>query len=290
MGSEMMNKKIKAWLIFSSLLVAFGLAFTLEASYFGSTTYDYELTRGQQVPSIVIHQTGYNPDVDTAASEDIWGRNGYLNWLTTASTLDASSDDANDTSAGTGARTLTVVFIDDTWTSVTETLTLAGTSDSGATTAKCIRLLFYEVATAGTYAAGNDGGNIGIITVRTTSDNTQLGRIRNDDGFGASRSELGSWSVADDRAVLLKNIRINVNSGSGATIRLWKREDADTTSAPFSPRIMVESWPSITGTYYVSPNAPFGPFVARTDMWFSCTAGANNTEVTVSFEIEEYTP
>lgn len=54
-----------------------------------------------------ITALGNNPDVDSAAvPEDIWSGGGAYPWMTGATSLEIVSSSANDTAAGTGARTV----------------------------------------------------------------------------------------------------------------------------------------------------------------------------------------
>lgn len=53
-----------------------------------------------------ITALGNNPDVDTGIHEDIWTGGGLYPWMTAATSLEIVSDSANDTAAGTGARTV----------------------------------------------------------------------------------------------------------------------------------------------------------------------------------------
>lgn len=60
-----------------------------------------------------IAAIGNNPDLDTATlPEDIWTGGGGYPWLTASTALELLSSSANDTSAGTGARTVTINGLD----------------------------------------------------------------------------------------------------------------------------------------------------------------------------------
>ena len=69
--------------------------------------FNLQVARGQ-IPwhqSVVVF--GYNSDVDTSV-ETVWPYGGLLQFPDTALQMKVSSDNANDTAAGTGARTVYV--------------------------------------------------------------------------------------------------------------------------------------------------------------------------------------
>lgn len=62
---------------------------------------------------------GNNPDLDTATlPEEIWTGGGVYPWLTASTALEIVSSSANDTSAGTGARTVTINGLSDAYAEV----------------------------------------------------------------------------------------------------------------------------------------------------------------------------
>jgi hypothetical protein len=74
-----------------------------------------------------IHKFGQNPAVGTT-DETIWAEGGLYVYPTTQTAMTISSDSANDTSAGTGLQTVTVLGLDGNLAEVTQTVTLQGTN------------------------------------------------------------------------------------------------------------------------------------------------------------------
>lgn len=105
---------------------------------------------------------GYNSAVG-ASEEDVWLAGGTKTLLSSAETMDIASSSANDTSAGTGARTVYIEGLDGDYLAASETVTLNGTSDV-TTTNSYIRVHRMYVATAG---SGN--GAAGTITATASS-------------------------------------------------------------------------------------------------------------------------
>lgn len=196
-----------------------------------------------------IAALGNNSDVDTASvPEDVWsgsavGVDGILNGIdhktiqfpTTAVPMEVVSSSANDTAAGTGAQTVTVVYLDSAGTQKTATVTMNGTT----AVAMPENVLFVQLLRAGT--SGTVGGNnIGNISIR---DSGGLGKtyaymiagtgfarssgIRVPTGFtfdlldiavSLNRTDVGdrwaSWSIClqNSAGLLLKPLELSVST------------------------------------------------------------------------------
>lgn len=119
-----------------------------------------QVARGQIQGHQGIIIFGYNPDVDTS-EESIWPDGGTIPHPTAASVLKISSSDANDTSAGTGARTVLVSGLDGDYNTVTETVTLNGQTAVNTTNSFLYVNAFYVLT------AGSGGQNAGVIYAGT---------------------------------------------------------------------------------------------------------------------------
>lgn len=123
-----------------------------------------QVARGQ----ITMHESfqifGYNPDVDTS-EESVWPDGGTIPHPTVASVLKISSSDANDTSAGTGARTVFIEGLDGDYNVVSETVTLNGQTAVNTTNSYLYVNSFYVVtAGSGGANAGNINAGTGVVT------------------------------------------------------------------------------------------------------------------------------
>jgi len=119
-----------------------------------------EFAKGNVSGTSVIHNFGHNQAVGTSL-ETIWTEGGIYVYRTTATTMTISSDNANDTSAGTGARTVLVEGLDTNYDEISETLTMNGTS--GVTSANS----YLRVHKMTVKTAGSGGQNAGIIYLGT---------------------------------------------------------------------------------------------------------------------------
>lgn len=117
---------------------------------------------------------GHNPSIDTTSTpEDIWTGGGLYPWMTSATNLEIVSTDVNDTSAGTGARTILISGLDINYVAVTQTVTLNGT------TAVALATPMFRVNSMLVLTSGTNHVNVGNINLR-------------DSGGGTLRSMIGA--------------------------------------------------------------------------------------------------
>lgn len=113
---------------------------------------------------------GHNPDIDTGTvPEDVWSGGGLYPFMDAAGSLEIVSASADDAAAGTGARTVTIDFLDANYVESSVTVTLNGT------TAVAISGTWFRINGATVITAGSGRVNAGDITIR-------------DAGAGATRS------------------------------------------------------------------------------------------------------
>jgi hypothetical protein len=108
-----------------------------------------------------IIRNGVNPDIDSGAAESIWDQGGLYVFPPSATVMQVSSTSANDTSAGTGARTVLVSGLDADYLPITETVTLSGQTQV-ATVAQFLRIHGIVTATAG--SLGQNAGDVYVGT------------------------------------------------------------------------------------------------------------------------------
>lgn len=104
---------------------------------------------------------GTNTDLDTATvPEDIWGGDGLIPRPSVAESWEIVSSDANDTSAGTGARTAIVTTLDTNYSEVTQVIILNGL------TAVALSGTHRFINSGRVASAGSNGGGVGTLTIR----------------------------------------------------------------------------------------------------------------------------
>jgi len=81
-----------------------------------------EVSRGNVAGMEFVRQPGFNPDMGTVI-EDIWDAGDAYVFSTAAEKVNIVSDNAVDTSAGTGARTIRLTGLNSSFVEITEDLT-----------------------------------------------------------------------------------------------------------------------------------------------------------------------
>lgn len=140
-------------------------------------TNDFYLSvaKGEIAGHSSINKFGHNPAA--ATGEDVWGGGGaYAFFPATAQAMDIVSTSANDTAAGTGARTVIVYGLDASWNEVSETVTL-----NGATPVNLVNS-YIRMFRAIVLTAGSSETNEGNITVEIQGSATVAIYIEAGDG------------------------------------------------------------------------------------------------------------
>lgn len=123
-------------------------------------SFDLQVSRGLVAGHSTVIVFGYNADVDTS-EEQIWPDGGLVPHPASAVTLSVSSTSTEDTAAGTGARTVYLEGLDNSFAAVSETVTLNG--QTAVDTANQYRAVNrFTVLTV-----GSTGHNIGVINAGT---------------------------------------------------------------------------------------------------------------------------
>lgn len=225
----------------------------------------------------IINKAGFNPDVDNAvATDDVWELGGVYTGFPTgaAETVDVFSDSINDTSAGSGARTIRIVGLDANYNDQSETLTLNGTTPVTSVNT------YARVHTASIQTSGssNQAFNEGTITVRhtTTTANVFLSMR-----VGANQTNSSGYTIPAGYTGFLRHFLVSIIGSTQAQVEgfLWIR----TFGA--SPRLRR---PFSAGT-----NAPFNEEIyggislpEKTDVIVRITAGTvNNTKVMGGYDL-----
>jgi len=127
--------------------------------------FELQVSRGQIQGHRSVIVFGFNPDVDTT-QVSVWPLPSLITFPASALQMTVSSTSANDTSAGTGARTVIVQGLDANYNEVTETVTMNGQT-AVTMTASLLRVNYAYVATAG--SANSAVGDIYIGTGTVTA-------------------------------------------------------------------------------------------------------------------------
>ena len=170
-------------------------------------------SRGQVSGLSVFRRFGQNTDVDTAAAEDIEAGGGTITLPSAATAVTVTSDDAADSAAGTGARTVTVTYLDANHAEQTETVTMNGTSNVD-TTGTAIRFVRASVATA-----GSGGENAGALTL------TVDGNVQATIPAGVNQTLTTHYTIPADMAGSLLRYNIQQSGTSDSEVQMQQRTE-----------------------------------------------------------------
>lgn len=181
-------------------------------TYIKTTDWLTEVSRGNVTGAIRLNKSGWNHDIDTGTSEDLW--DGTNTWV--APTADRVhsivSTNTNDTAAGTGARTLFVRGISGV-AITTEIISLNGTTPVNTVNAYSIIDYMY-INTVGSGAT-----NAGVITATSAVDATITAQINVDN---TNQTQMAITQVPNGYNYYLYNWACDMyNSNASSSCEVW---------------------------------------------------------------------
>ena len=193
----------------------------------GSADIDFYLAvaKGDFTGYSNVSKFGYNPTVGSTNYESIWeGSNAYP-WMSAADQLEVLSSSANDTSAGTGARTVELQGLDSSWNVLTETVTMNGTS-AVTTTGSFLRIFRARVVTGGTSLR-----NEGTITIRDQDTSTTRALITNGATNGMGQTLMAVYTIPAGKTGYIININVSSSKDQEQDYRLMSRDNTVANAA-----------------------------------------------------------
>lgn len=247
--------------------------------------YPYAAAISSGASTFRVLAMGNNPSVDTNTQpEDVWAgaELGTLNGINHAfiprpqvpTSMEVVSDSAADTSAGLGARTVNITYLDANWRMRSVTLTLNGLTPVPLPTT-AMRINLFQVATVGTFGAANTG-NLSIRLVGGLGATFAYMQA----GIGNARSSL--YTCPEDLRFDLISSTLSINRAftgdRWASLNICLQDSTG--------RLIKGTELSVsTATPYRHETAGF-PLVAmtpRTDVWVRCEAvSSSNTNISAS--------
>lgn len=236
------------------------------------TDFKYEAALGRRQGYTTWNKWAYNPDIDIG-TETVWSTGGTFTRIVTARTLSIVSTSANDTSAGTGARTIGITGVDANWNEQTVVVTLNGTTPVVTTET------WLGVNRISVYSAGSGGTNAGVITATATTEAT----IQSEIPVGLGTTQTGFFFVPQNHQVLMDWLYVSLYKASGTppniTVKMFVTSDV--SNAKYE---VFRDW--IDGSFenHAELN-PSQPFVVgeKSLIEFQITTDQNNTEVQLRF-------
>lgn len=235
------------------------------------STFSLNVARGRISGMLPVNKFGRNADIDVG-TEDVWAGGGTWVPPTTARVHNLVSTSANDTSAGTGARTLRVFGLNASYALAQEDITLNG---------------LVNVPTSGSYTmiyrmqvltAGSGGTNVGTITATAQVDGTVTASV----AIGKAQTQMAIYQVpAGYTAYLSKWWACEAGNANA-------RLDVDLFARAFGGVYCVQGTVGLqigSGTFAVVEYDPPKSFAAKTIIKLTGTADTNNTECEGGFDL-----
>lgn len=144
-----------------------------------------QVARGQIGGHRVVLRSGLNRDIDTGTDESLWDQGGLYVFPPSASAMTVSSSSANDTAAGTGARTVLVTGLNASYVEQQEIITLNGQS-AVTTVNSYLRVFSATVLTAG--SGETNAGDVYTGTGTVTAGVPAVVYLKIPAGFGATQA------------------------------------------------------------------------------------------------------
>lgn len=237
-----------------------------------------EVVRGNIPTNSSINKFGRTPvmNVATIFPVDVWNNGGVYTGQPTgaAETVDVFSSNGNDTSAGTGARTIIIEGLDASFDFQSETIIMNGI------TAVTSVGIYSRVNRAYVVTAGTGAENAGDITIRHTTTTANVFAVV---PATQNQSTVAAYTIPNNNTGYIKSIYI-----------LMTRANGSNGSAEVSLRIREPGGVYRAVRYYTISNALAGepplkiPIIvpAQSDIKISVEdVSDNTTEITAEFEI-----
>ena len=199
--------------------------------------------------------------------------------------LEFVSDDANDTSGGTGARSITIQGLGADWLDLEQVISTNGVAAVQLPSPMTrVHRWFVSPEGTGTYATQFAGSHAGNLTLRVSGAGATWSVIPNSP-FPFSQSQIGVYSVPLGKTGFILSKKMGVDATKVADIYLFQRLKINVIAAPFEPMKVVERDINITNPVPVNFTTPLGPFIGPCDVGFMGRVTLSTGTISCEFEL-----
>lgn len=235
-----------------------------------------DVARGNTGTANVWEKIGYNPDVDDI-EEDVIIQGGTYTFPTAGMQMLLSSTGTNDTSAGIGARTVTLYYLNSSYVASTETLTMNSSSNVPTLSSDIYRINDMRVATTGATGVAH-----GTITAIGNTSSLTYGFI--DAGYNRDRQMI--YTVPAGKTLYVTDATLSVSAAAiGHYVRLFTKATYDNRSnSTLTPGLMFQMYHEelLQDASIVVPFSIPTKFPAQTDIKCSALGDANTSHSKVA--------
>lgn len=206
--------------------VSYGIKHIQNKPRVSSMPYLYDIAEGNVPDHEIWTKNGYNGSV-SSTEQSLWAVGGDYVFPATEQQMEVVSSSANDTSAGTGARTVEIFYLDGTFAEKSEVITLNGTTPVATTATNIYRIDIFRVKTTGTGLK-----NAGNIDIRNLADTPIYSRI----ATGINRAISGVFTVPLNKKLYIYNVLISAGSNvANRPVRFITKANYDNISKTIVP-------------------------------------------------------
>lgn len=229
------------------------------------------VARGLDTSATATRRTGYNAGVGTGETT-VWNETTTLvAYPATATTVTVSSSSANDTAAGTGARTITLTGLDANYNTISETITMNGQ------TAVTSTLAYLRLSPLVTLTAGSGGANAGVIYAGTGTVTAGVpATIYSSMGVGFNESHQAFYTVPAGMTAYILDLSATSDT-AGVRINLYTRAFGSLFLARRINQIGISGFTRTNQLPMVIP--------AKTDIEYRALVGTGTAKVSAQFEL-----
>ena len=230
----------------------------------GSGDIDFYLAvaKGDFTGYAKVSKFGRNPGVKSADYESIWDGSNLYPWPTAAETLNVVSTDTDDSSSGTGARTVEIEGLNSSWAVITETVSMNGTTNVTTTNS------FLRVYRARVVTAGSSGVNEGTITMTNTTSSNVIAQISVDNsGFG--QTLMAIYTIPAGKTGYLISINGSSSKDNEHSFRLLARDNTVSNAAWNTKEFL-----NARGGFNLYKKFAINKYTEKTDLDFQAIASA----------------
>lgn len=197
--------------------VAYGVKHINNKPRVSSMPYLYDMAEGNVPNHVGWSKLGYNGDVGTS-QEDLWAVGGLYVFPAAAIQMQVVSSSANDTAAGTGVRTVVISYLDASYVTKSETVTLNGVGAVTTTATDIFRVQRFRAGSVG--SGGMAAGNISLQAVGGGVTYSQI-------ATGYTRARNITYTVPAGKALYITSITFSNGSLKGVRFTTRATYDAD---------------------------------------------------------------
>lgn len=228
--------------------------------------------RGEVSGHRLISRYGRNPDIDVGAAEDVWNNGGLYTGFPTGSAeaIEIFSSSANDTAAGTGARTVQITGLD----ASNNPQTVSGVALNG-TTPVAVSGTWKRVFTVSVETAGSGGSNAGTLTVRHSVTTANVFSVM---AVGLNFDQFAGYTVPTGKKIYVLSLDLQIGATAAAGIIANFAVAIRPSGGVFN---VIRTW-DISDTQGRTVPGNYFSLTAGTDVLFRVlTVSANNTPASV---------